>query len=169
METFKDIDGYEQLYQISNTGKIKSKRSGKVLKNIMTKDGYYRICLCNGGQKMFLVHRLIAIHFIDNPENKPCINHINGIKSDNSIGNLEWVTHSENLIHAYNICLNNKPRPVARYSLNGDLVKVYKSARSAEKDGFQCQNIAHCCKGKRKKHGGFKWRYYENKVINNNK
>tara|TARA_R110002153_G_scaffold151656_1_gene303054 strand:- start:310 stop:798 length:489 start_codon:yes stop_codon:yes gene_type:complete len=161
MDIFKDIEGYEGLYQISNTGKVKSMKSGKILKNIAARDGYDRICLCGNGKRMVLIHRLIAEHFISNPMSKQCVNHINGIKTDNSIDNLEWVTHSENLIHAYANNLNKKPRPVARYDKDGVLVSVYKSARDAERDGFSNQNIAKCCKGKRHTHGGFKWSYHE--------
>jgi hypothetical protein len=138
-----------------------SKRSNRVLKNIKHQAGYLAVCLCVKGVKnMVLVHRLVGQHFLVNHHNKPCINHKNGIKTDNHVDNIEWVTYSENLTHAYETKLNNKPRPVASYTKKGELVKVYQTARAAEIDGFQNQNISHCCKGKRKHHKGLRWSYY---------
>jgi hypothetical protein len=113
-EIFKDIKGYEGLYQISNLGRVKSfnkkikHMSGyrlikeKFIKPHLGKNGYYAIDLKNNTKReKYTIHRLIAIHFILNLENKPQVNHINGIKTDNSIENLEWVTNLENAKHAY--------------------------------------------------------------------
>lgn len=116
VENWKDIEGYAGLYQVSNLGRVKSSahttidRNGKrhvvkgqILKPTVGKFGYARIRIYKSGkQKVALLHRLVAQVFIDNPENKPEVNHKNGIKSDNSAINLEWVTRSENLKHAYN-------------------------------------------------------------------
>jgi len=104
-EIWKDIQGYEGLYQISNLGRVKSFSWGiEKIKNLSISNGYYRIMLFNKqGYKSFYVHRLIGIAFIDNKNNKPCINHINGIKTDNSIINLEWVTHKENNQHKFDV------------------------------------------------------------------
>jgi hypothetical protein len=153
-----DIPGYEGLYSISRSGRVYSYKTKQNLKNIACED-YFRICLCRNGRKqMLLLHRVIAEAFIPNPFGKPCINHIDGDKSNNSLENLEWVTHSENLLHAYETKLNTRPRPVVRVSKNGDTV-FYKSARAAEMDGFQNQNIAKCCKGARQTHLGYRWEY----------
>jgi hypothetical protein len=116
MEIWKDIDGYENLYQISNLGRIKSlshiNNLGKlrpecILGNRLSDRGYHTAVLYdNGKPKSFRVHRLVAFAFIPNPDNKPHVNHIDGVKSNNLISNLEWVTISENQKHAFNIGLN---------------------------------------------------------------
>ena len=116
---FKDIIGYEGIYQISNTGivksldrKIQTKNGairflkGKILKQSLNTYGYKTVLLCtNGISKNKLVHRLIADIFIENKDNKICINHKDGVKTNNNICNLEWVTHSENLKHAFDLKL----------------------------------------------------------------
>lgn len=111
---WKDIEGYEGLYQISNYGTIKSVKTNTLLSlTWLDKDGYQRVNLLkNNLRKHFSVHRLVALTFIPNPENKPCVNHKKGIKTDNRAWMLEWVTRSENDIHAYKIGLR-KPPPTA--------------------------------------------------------
>jgi transcriptional regulator of met regulon len=110
-EIWKDIPEYEGLYQISNLGNVRSQHSnrmngqkpGKLLKIALMKNGYMSLELrMSDTNKRHLVHRLIAESFIPNPDNKPVVNHINGIKTDNRIENLEWCTHSENVRHAIN-------------------------------------------------------------------
>jgi len=119
MEIWKDIKDYEGIYQVSNLGRIKSisrvkwnrfqfiNVEEKILKTSIHKTGYINIQLSkNSVSKNFSLHRLIAECFIENPEKKPCINHINGKKEDNSIDNLEWSTYSENNLHARKSGLN---------------------------------------------------------------
>lgn len=106
MEIWKDVKGYEGLYKVSNIGNVKSLKFNKSKKqkklSLFLRSGYLSCMLCNGKtKKMFHVHRIVADSFIENIENKPCVNHINGIKTDNNYLNLEWVTYSENTKHAY--------------------------------------------------------------------
>lgn len=114
METWKDIVGYEEYYQVSNLGRVRSKDrlvksknnstrtvKGKIKKPSST-DRYYVMLLSkNGVEKGFLVHRLVATHFIENPDNKPEVNHKDGNRQNNAHINLVWSTSSENQIHAY--------------------------------------------------------------------
>lgn len=121
MEKWKDIDKYKGYYQISNKGRVRSldrivnnrygKRVVKSRQMKVFKDsyGYGVVSLCkNGKTEMTRVHRLIAEVFIPNPENKPCINHKNGIKYDNRMSNIEWCTYKENNNHAIKNGLNNQ-------------------------------------------------------------
>ncbi len=108
-EIWKDIEGYEGLYQVSNMGRVRSlldsygnqRKTPKTLKNVRQPSGYFRVCLSKGGiGKRFFIHRLVAQAFIPNPENKPEVNHIVGDKANNTADNLEWNTRSENIQHA---------------------------------------------------------------------
>ena len=103
MEIWKDIPGYEGAYQVSNLGRVKSIKFKKerILKGGCNNTGYPIAALClNGVKRDFLIHRLVTQAFIKNPENKKTVNHINGIKADNRVINLEWNTYKENLTHA---------------------------------------------------------------------
>ncbi len=104
-EKWKEIRGYEGLYEVSNSGLVRSLKrsttSGKVLRQNKDKYGYYRVCLSKDNiPKTYIVHRLVAEAFIDNPDNLPCINHKNEIKTDNRSENLEWCTVAYN--NSYN-------------------------------------------------------------------
>lgn len=111
MEIWKDVIGYEGIYQVSNLGRIKRisknhlcniKYQGEYyLKPLDNGKGYLRMKLSNNGSsKRVMLHRIIAEAFINNPENKKVINHINGNKKDNRIENLEWCTQSYNCLHS---------------------------------------------------------------------
>ena len=100
-EIWKDIKGYEGFYQVSNLGNVKNVRRNSIRKLKEDNSGYLHCLLSvNKVRKTFLVHRLVATSFIENPENKPLINHINANRSDNRVENLEWCTQKENMNHS---------------------------------------------------------------------
>jgi len=100
-EVWVDIRNFEGHYQVSNFGRIKSIKSNIIMKQNLKKTGYLNIKLCKNNKEYHLsVHRIVAESFIDNPNNKPHVNHINKIKNDNRVENLEWVTPNENMIHS---------------------------------------------------------------------
>jgi hypothetical protein len=107
-EVWKEIKGYEGLYQVSNLGRIKSSHKEKhiIIKPGKDKDGYLQFGFSNNGTVLMRkIHRKVAETFIDNPHNKKTVNHINGIKDDNRVENLAWCTHLENMQHARRIGL----------------------------------------------------------------
>lgn len=128
-EIWKDISGYEGLYQISNLGRVKSLpririgkgipyiTKGKILKNSPgATGGYLRVNLCkNYKQTFFYVHRLVADAFIPKIEGKNVVNHINGLKTDNRVENLEWSTIEDNLQHAIDNFLNIRDKESGRF------------------------------------------------------
>ena len=176
-EVWKDIVGYEGLYQVSNYGRVKSldkidskgyHRREKILRTPSSKDGYCQTGLTKEGiRKMYKVHRLVADAFISNPKNKPQVNHIDGNKTNNHITNLEWVTRAENMKHAYKIGLTkgNKGHKHSEKTKNrmsnshkdkyGIKVicittgEVFSSIRTASQNTNATENgISLCCKGK---------------------
>jgi hypothetical protein len=132
-EIWKNVVGYESLYQVSDLGNIKSLdkyikgkgnsivlRKGKILKKSIDKDGYLITGLTKDGVlKTKKIHRLVLEAFTPNPHNKPQVNHINGVKNDNYVNNLEWVTQSENEKHSY--CILGKK---VRKGINSNLCKL---------------------------------------------
>lgn len=148
-EEWRDIVGYEGLYQVSNLGRIKSlgndkTKKEKILKPQLYKNGYYRIWLYkNGNKKRYLVHRLVALAFIPNSNNLPCVNHKDEDKSNNSVENLEWCSVSYNinfgnrnkLVGEINVIKlkNHKllSKPVLQFDLEGNLIAEYPSIKEA--------------------------------------
>ena len=115
MEEWRDIKGYEGLYMVSNLGRVKSlvgsygRTRIKILDQKPDAHGYKRVALYkNGNKEYFKVHRLVAIHFIENPDNKPCVNHKDENKANNRVENLEWCTV------AYNNCYGNRLKKVSK-------------------------------------------------------
>lgn len=108
-EIWKDIKGYEGLYQVSSFGNVINLKTSKFLKPTFSQDGYLIFHLAiNKKFKRFKTHRLVAKAFIPNYENRPQVNHINGVKTDNKINNLEWATQSENMKHSFMLGLHKK-------------------------------------------------------------
>lgn len=174
MEQWKDIKNYEGLYQVSNLGRVKSLWYGKerILKPGMNNYGYLRVPLRKNDKRiLYLVHRLVAQAFIPNPDNLPEVNHINEVKTDNRVENLEFCDRKYNNTYGTRIeqmvekQINGKlSKTVYQYSLNGEFVAEYPSTREIERQlGFKQPSISYCCNGQRKTAYGYKWTY--NKLI----
>ena len=169
-EIWKDVDGYEGLYQVSDLGRVK----GKDIKAKNLCQGYHHVGLWKNNEvKSMKVHRLVALAFIPNPENKPCINHKDGNKLNNHVNNLEWCTYSENLKHAYDTGLmkaawkgifgkdNFRSMPIYQIDPNTDgIIAEYSAAMEAAREtGIPQGNITKVCNGKRNIAGGYKWKF----------
>lgn len=187
VEIWKDIKGFEGIYQISNKGRLKSFKSdsaGRILSIKNSKGGYLSVVLCyKGKRKSVKIHRLVAEAFVPNPHNKPEVNHIDGNKQNPCAENLEWVDRRENVLHAiaqnpniikgmvrYNRFI--KPKTIQQFSLDGRFVAEYPNAAEAAKaTGICYRNILQVAAkeeykpGKtRKQAGGYIWRF-KNKSI----
>lgn len=125
-EIWRNIDGYDGKYQVSNLARVRSLHNGKVkiIKLDIIHTGYLRITLYKDGKtKNHYVHVLVAKAFIPNPENKPYVNHRDGNKQNNAIENLEWVTGSENILHAYETGLKKKGCEHGRAKLTAEQIR----------------------------------------------
>ena len=163
-EVWKDITGYEGLYQISNLGKVKSlnyKRTGKekILKTSKNNNGYLSVLLYkNKESKKFLLHRLVANAFIKNPNNYPYINHKDENKENNIINNLEWCTHQYNICYGTRIERFIKSNSIPIYCLETN--KIYKSAKECAKElNLNRPHIVDVLKGRLKHTKGYTFRY----------
>lgn len=173
-EIWKDIKGYEGLYQVSNLGRVKSLYRKiktingyvktvrqKLLKQTIDDTGYYVVSLWKNNKHIRPhIHRLVAENFIINIENKPCINHIDGNKLNNNVLNLEWCTAKENNIHAYENGLNPSRKKVNQYDLNGKYIKTWNSIREANRF-YKTSHISECCNNNSNRNitKGYIWRY----------
>ena len=175
-EVWRDVVGYEGLYQMSDQGRVKSLerkvrhwRGGeriqkeRILKPITDHYGYQVVNLYTGGkQKMLSVHRLVCQAFHENPDNKPQVNHIDENKTNNCANNLEWCTYEENNNHGTRNERSAKAlsKPIGQYTLDGELVKTWSSVSEAQRQtGFSRGNISQAANGKYKNSHGFIWKY----------
>lgn len=173
-EIWKDIKDYENLYQISSMGRIRRiTKTGKkkILKQFLDSSigGYYRVNLCkNGKRTKAKPHQLVAQAFIPNPENKPCIDHINTDRTDNRVENLRWVTHKENSNNPLTIINNVKiqrimTKPVVQMTSDGFFKQIYRSQYYAGQINNKQQTTIHAyCKHKITDPSGDKWELLEN-------
>ena len=182
-EIWKDVQGFEGYYQVSSYGRLKSFKkvpTGRVLKNTNSKGDYFRIVLDAGGNKLHTsVHRLVATHFIPNPDSLPVVNHKDGNKQNNRIDNLEWCTHAYNTADSiqrnphvldgmkkYNRV--TRPKPVTQFK-DGWPYVTYSSAKAAEMStGICARNILQVANKTpyrnglvRKTAGGYVWMFLE--------
>ncbi len=158
-EIWKDIKGYEGLYQVSNLGKVKNVKLGKIIKVRCNEQNYLKLDLHkNGAKKAYKVHRLVAEAFIPNPNNYPQINHKDEKKQNNEVTNLEWCTPKYNANYGKR---NNKiSKKVIQLALSGEIVKIWASQIEAAKSINCCpSSISNCCRGKRNTAGGYHWEY----------
>lgn len=177
-EVWKDIDGYEGLYQVSNMGRVKSlertrnmnqpghdkpvRVSERILK-FGSSLGYLSVRLSKDGLvKQIRVHKLVALAFVPNPLGKPHINHKDGNKHNNRFDNLEWVTPSENQQHAILNGLRGdklRRKTVNQYDSSGNFIRSWDGYVEIKQVlGFTPQMICHCCKGRTHTAFGYIWR-----------
>lgn len=160
IEIWKDIEGYNGIYQISNLGRVKSlgntkNKKDKIIKPVKNNKGYLRVTLhkSNVITRMY-VHRLVAIAFIPNINNYPQINHIDENKLNNCVDNLEWCTNK------YNCNYGTKNKTISKKVVCVETGKIYNSIREIERNlciSHTC--ISDCCNGKRKSAGGYHWEF----------
>ena len=184
-EVWIDIAGYEGLYQVSNLGRIQSLprvnlcvnrkyvRKGKVLKGMSDKDGYLYVLLSKEGvQRKFLIHRLVAKHFIPNPQNFPQVNHRNEVVDDNRLENLEWCDCVYNIRYGTGLKRRAKlqtnkhgAKAVLQFTLDGEFVREFPSTMEIVRVyGFRQSHINECCLGKAKSSYGYVWKYKDKRT-----
>ena len=176
-EVWKDIVGYEGLYQVSNLGRIKSLPrqilSGIYYSNVRTTDeiiksttisnaGYELVALYkNNKEKRFTVHRLVAKTFIPNPDNLPEVNHKDEDKLNNHVGNLEWCTKKYNVNYGTSKqrLSDARKKPVEKLDKDDNVICKYGFVTEVKKDKFDPSRVIQCCKGRKEYYRGYKWRY----------
>lgn len=181
IETWKDVAGLEDAFQVSNYGRIRSldryakvcgggKRlvKGRILKPSKSRNGYYEAKFSYKGKRIaYLLHRLVALHFIENPLNLPEVNHKDENIQNNRAENLEWCTSKYNANYGsrnLRMMKNRKFIPVLQFDKSGKLIKKWdKMTDACRETGADISSIIRVCKGKQKSCVGFVWQYADNK------
>ena len=174
-EEFRDIKGYEELYQVSNYGRIKAKekKNGwclnceRIMKTHLDKDNYYRITLCKKGKnKVCGIHRLVAQAFLPNLDKLPEVNHIDTNKINNKVNNLEWCSQDYNLHYADRNEKISKALsiPIIQFTKDNIKIKEFESINQAARElKLSSAHISECCRNLKyhKTYGGFIWKNKE--------
>lgn len=167
VEEWRDVVGFEGLYQVSNIGNVRNIKTNKERAKQTTPEGYKFVILHDAKRGISArtkgVHRLVAEAFIPNPDNKPCVNHKDESHDNNVVDNLEWVTYQENNLYGTRLqraaeSERDSAKEVHRYTLDGEYIDSFRSAVEASRQlGIPFANIYRCCNGERKTANGFKW------------
>ena len=154
------MPGYEGAYQVSNLGRIRSRH--RILRPTVNWDGYLRVLVVKDGRgTRVALHRLVALAFVPNPENKPQVNHKNGDRANCRAENLEWCTNAENQRHRRR-AIGSKGFQGKRAVVNTTTGETFESLSSASRQtGARIASIQECCKGQRKTANGYGWQYKE--------
>ena len=162
-EIWKDVKGYEGLYQVSNLGRVKRVTTDRILKGGKTTQGYLLVSLCkNSITSTKTIHRLVAEAFIPNHENKPQVNHIDENKTNNMVSNLEWMTAKENNNHGTHAERVGKSQSIAIVATNiktGDSTEFYGITECGRQLWLNPSNITSVLKGRRRQTGGYTFKY----------
>jgi hypothetical protein len=160
---WKTIEGTNGEYQVSDTGLVKTTKTGRILRPAVSRHGYERVCLFKMDQeRRYRVHRLVAMAFIPNPENLPQVNHKDGNKRNNHVSNLEWVTNEENMHHAKEhglrvgheqFCASKRKRVIATNIETGECI-IFDSILAAKK-AIGTNHIQAVIKGQRQQTKGY--------------
>lgn len=153
-EIWLPVKGYEELYAVSNLGRVKSLKfdKEKILKPAKRKDGYLQVVLCkNGKMKHFLIHRLVAEAFLPNPEGLPEVNHLNENKSNNVVSNIEWCSRSYNNNYGTRTkrqaASQSKAVEASKYEDFSEIELRFPSTQEAGRNGYNQSNVSACCNG----------------------
>lgn len=157
IEEWRSVPDYEGLYQVSNLGRVRGLKRNRILKPSPNEKGYPQIALCkNGKMKTIKLHKLVAEVFIGKRDDLE-INHIDGDKTNNTVSNLEYCTHSDNLRHAVKTGLLQNRKAVLMMDSEGNVIRKYNSITEAEKDN-DAKCITRACKTGIMA-AGYRWKY----------